>query len=448
MEIFLALLGFFSLVLIVWLLLKDYTTPALAFINVSISVAILLLILEQLGFGVGAALGVKGGIFDVKTLVAFVKDGVKSVTNTAALFVFSILFFSVLNASGFFTKILNILLSKMKANVYQVCILTVFISAAAHLDGSGASTFLIVIPALLPIYERLGIRKTSMLLIITSAMGVMNVIPWGGPTLRAASIIGMDANLLWHHIIPIQIVGLILSLCLAIWIARIEIKRGAGTGNLSGIDFNIEKSEYHNEKWFWLNLIIAIGVIGLLVSGMFPSYVCFMIGLGIILPLNYPNLKIAKKVLDRASGSAILMYITLIGAGILIGVFDKSGIMGKMGALILNFIPDYLGTYIPLMVGILAVPMAIIFCTDSYFYGVMPIVLSITKAFGVEPLTIAIIMVIARNCGTFISPVVPATLLGCGLARVNIRDHIKMSFFYIWAISIICLIFAQIVGII
>lgn len=57
MEIFLALLGFFSLGLLVWLLLKDYATPALAFISVSISVACILLILEQLGFGVGAALG-------------------------------------------------------------------------------------------------------------------------------------------------------------------------------------------------------------------------------------------------------------------------------------------------------------------------------------------------------------------------------------------------------
>ncbi|HEF2821907.1 TPA: citrate transporter [Campylobacter jejuni] len=427
MEIFLALLGFFSLGLIVWLLLKDYTTPALAFISVSISVACILLILERLGFGVGVALGVKGGVFDIKTLVVFIKDGVKSVTDTAALFVFSILFFSVLNASGFFTKILNAFLSKMKANVYQVCILTVFIAAAVHLDGSGASTFLIVIPALLPIYERLGIRKTSMLLIITSAMGVMNVIPWGG---------------------PIQIVGLVLSLLLAIWIAKIEIKRGAGAGNLSGINLNIEKSEHHNEKWFWLNLLVAIGVIGLLISGIIPSYICFMIGLAIILPLNYPNLKTAKKVLDRASGGAMLMYITLIGAGILIGVFDKSGIMEKMGVLILNFVPDYLGAYIPLMVGILAVPMAIIFCTDSYFYGVMPIVLSVTKAFGAEPLTIAIIMVIARNCATFISPVVPATLLGCGLAEVNIKDHIKRSFFYIWGISIICLIFAEVAGII
>ena len=37
-------------------------------------------------------------------LVDFIKDGVKSVTDTVALFVFSILFFSVLNASGFLLK--------------------------------------------------------------------------------------------------------------------------------------------------------------------------------------------------------------------------------------------------------------------------------------------------------------------------------------------------------
>lgn len=83
--------------------------------------AFVLLIFKKLGFGVSAALGVKERCFDIKTLVAFIKDGVKSVTDTAALFVFSILFFNVLNASGF-TKILNAFLSKIKANVYQVCI--------------------------------------------------------------------------------------------------------------------------------------------------------------------------------------------------------------------------------------------------------------------------------------------------------------------------------------
>lgn len=144
----------------------------------------------------------------------------------------------------------------------------------------------------------------------------------------------------------------------------------------------------------------------------------------------------------------MLMYITLIGAGILIGVFDKSGIMEKMGVLILKFRSRLFRCLYSFNGRDIGCSNGNYFCTDSYFYGVMPIVLSVTKAFGAEPLTIAIIMVIARNCATFISPVVPATLLGCGLAEVNIRDHIKRSFFYIWGISIICLIFAEVVGII
>jgi CitMHS family citrate-Mg2+:H+ or citrate-Ca2+:H+ symporter len=56
-------------------------------------------------------------------------------------------------------------------------------------------------------------------------------------------------------------------------------------------------------------------------------------------------------------------------------------------------------------------------------------------------------MVVCRNCATFISPMVPATLLGTGLAEVEIKDHIKASFFYVWIFSILCMVFAAIFGI-
>ncbi|MBZ7992331.1 TRAP transporter large permease subunit [Campylobacter sp. RM9333] len=447
MDLFLSLTGFIGLGFIVWLLLKDKTTPAIAFILVSFVVAAMLMIMDYCGLEVGKALGVKGDVLNFKAMKGFIKDGVNTVSDTAALFVFSILFFSVLSASGFFNKIINFLLSKVTPNVFVITILTSLMAMFVHLDGSGAATFLIVIPAMLPIYERLGMRKSSLLLICASAMGVMNVLPWGGPTLRAATVIEADANDLWHQLIPMQVLGLVLALALAIFIGYQEKRRGAG-GNLEGIKLEIEKSEFQNDKFFLVNVFLLIAVIAALVINVLPSYVCFMIGFAIALPLNYPNLKIAKKVVDKASSGAIMMYITLIGAGILIGVFDKSGIMNKMGASILTLVPNEYGNLIPLVVGLLAVPMALIFCTDSYFYGVMPVVLSVTNAFGIDPMNLAIIMVLARNCATFISPVVPATLLGCGLADVSIKEHIKRSFFYIWAISIICLIFGYIAGII
>jgi len=61
---------------------------------------------------------------------------------------------------------------------------------------------------------------------------------------------------------------------------------------------------------------------------------------------------------------------------------------------------------------------------------------------------IAVAMVVCRNCATFISPMVPATLLGVGLADVDIKDHIKFSFLWVWGFSIICMLIGAIVGII
>ena len=42
---------------------------------------------------------------------------------------------------------------------------------------------------------------------------------------------------------------------------------------------------------------------------------------------------------------------------------------------------------------------------------------------------------------------VPATLLGIGLADVDIKDHIKASFGYVWIFSVLCMLFAAVLGI-
>jgi CitMHS family citrate-Mg2+:H+ or citrate-Ca2+:H+ symporter len=110
-------------------------------------------------------------------------------------------------------------------------------------------------------------------------------------------------------------------------------------------------------------------------------------------------------------------------------------------------LPAALGQNLPLVIGILSVPLALAFDTDSYFYGMLPIMIAIGAGFGVEALPIAVAMVVCRNCATFISPMVPATLLGTGLAEVDIKDHIKASFLYVWGFSIICMIVAVVFGI-
>ena len=105
-----------------------------------------------------------------------------------------------------------------------------------------------------------------------------------------------------------------------------------------------------------------------------------------------------------------------------------------------NFIPVQLGRFLPIIIGILSVPLALLFDTDSYFYGLLPVLMSVGNQFGVDPVHIAIAMVVCRNCATFISPVAPATYLGIGLAGVEIKDHIKYCFKWQWSVSAICLV--------
>ena len=118
-----------------------------------------------------------------------------------------------------------------------------------------------------------------------------------------------------------------------------------------------------------------------------------------------------------------------------------------LAGLVTAILPAAIGQQLPLVIGVLSVPLALAFDTDSYFYGMLPVIIAIGADFGVAALPIAVAMVVCRNCATFISPMVPATLLGTGLADVDIKDHIKTSFLWVWGFSIACMAFAIVLGI-
>ena len=69
-----------------------------------------------------------------------------------------------------------------------------------------AVTFLLSIPALLPLYKALNMNKYLLLLLALSA-AIMNMVPWGGPMARVATVLKVKSvNELWYGLIPIQII--------------------------------------------------------------------------------------------------------------------------------------------------------------------------------------------------------------------------------------------------
>ena len=421
-EAMLALLGFATIIVVIALLLRNVTVPALAFVSVST---------------VTGAILVATGTFTIKEMGEFISAGVSGVHGTAALFIFSVLFFGIMTDVGMFDKIINALMKKVGSNVVGVAMMTCIIAMIGHLDGGGASTFLITIPAMLPVYKRLNMRPTTLMLICVSAMGVMNLLPWGGPTMRAATVLGIEPNALWKQIIPMQVVGIFIALGTAFIWGNIEKKRGAGTSSAEKI-----------EKLFVFNVIVTLVVIVNLVLAKVPSYYIFMVGCAVALFVNYPGAKLQGKIIKSHAGPALTMASTILCAGVFLGVMQETEIMTHMANVLASVVPQSMGRFLPLIVGLVSVPLTLMFDTDSFFFGMLPVLIGIGNEFGVNPAHIAIAMVVCRNCATFISPVVPATFLGTGLAGVEIKDHIKNSFFWIWGVSIVCLISGIILGVI
>lgn len=435
-ETMLAVLGFATIIMIIVLLLRNVTVPALAFIGVST---------------VTAGILVATGTFTIQEMGEFIGMGVEGVHSTAALFIFSVLFFGIMTDAGMFDRIINALMKKVGSNVVGVAMMTCVIAMIGHLDGGGASTFLITIPAMLPVYKRLNMRPTTLLLICVTAMGVMNLLPWGGPTMRSATVLGIDPNELWMQLLPMQFVGIFIAFATAFIWGNIEKRRGAGAVTANAGEEEVmtggEENELARPKLFVFNALLTLAIILCLIFLKVPSYFIFMVGCAIALFVNYPGAKLQNKIIKSHAGPAIMMASTILAAGVFLGVLEETEIMVHMANVLASFIPESMGKFLPLIIGVLSVPLTLMFCTDSYFFGLLPVLIGIGNQFGVNPAHTAIAMVVCRNCATFISPVVPATFLGTGLAGVEIKDHIKSCFLWIWGVSILCLLSGLALGV-
>lgn len=420
-----AFIGFIMIFLIVFLLLKGKMSP----------IVVLALIPTVAALILG---------FSPQEIAGFIEDGISTTTSNGILFIFSVIYFGVMSDTGMFDVIVNFLVKKAGNNVIAVTVATAIIATIAHLDGTTATTVLITIPALYPVYKAMKIDTKILLCLTGACMGVMNLLPWGGPVARAATVLGMDANDLWHTLIPLQIVGLVFNIVLAVLLGMLAIKQGAGAGKGETVEID-EKAKEEEEalrrpKLLIFNLLLTIGLIVILSTGYLSSYVAFLLALSIALAVNYPDLKLQDKLIKKHAPAALIISATLFAAGAMVGVFDGTGMLTEMANALMSIIPDFMGRFIHIIFGIIALPLGLCIGTDAYFYGIMPLVMEVGQSYGVDALNTALTMVIGKNLALMVSPLVPATYLATGLANVELKDHMKFSIPWYWAISVIMIV--------
>ncbi len=416
-----AFVGFVMIVLIVVLLLKGKMSPIVVLTLIPTIAALVL------------------GYHPIE-ITEFIKEGIGTTTSNGILFIFSVIYFGVMSDTGMFDVIVNFLVRRAGNNVIAVTVATAIIATIVHLDGTTVTTVLITIPALYPVYKRMKIDSRILLCLTGACMGVMNLLPWGGPVARAATVLGMDANELWHMLIPIQIAGLVFNVVVAVLLGMLAIKQGAGAG--AGEEVEIDQKAKEDElalrrpKLLIYNLVLTIALIAVLSTGIVTSYVAFLIALSLALAVNYPDLKLQDKLIKKHAPAALIISATLFSAGAMVGIFDGTGMLTEMATAIMSVIPSFMGQFIHIIFGVLALPLGLCVGTDAYFYyGIMPLVMEVGETYGVASLSTALTMVIGKNLVLMVSPLVPATYLAIGLTNTELKDHMKFSIPIYWFIG-------------
>lgn len=427
----LAIYGFLTILIFLYLILTKKTSVIVALIIVPIVFGLL-----------------SGHTVDLGPMMI---DGIIEVAPTAIMLAFAILYFGVMNQAGLFDPIINRVLKLVKGDPLKIVIGTAIIGMVSHLDGSGASTFLITIPAVLPLYNRLGMSKLVLACVVALSAGTMNLLPWGGPTARAGTALNTDVSNIFNPVIPAMIVGLIWVLFVAYLLGRKERKR-LGIQDTSfeyAVELSEEDKALKRPKLFWINLALTITLIVLLVNESLPLPVLFMTGFVIALLVNYPNVNQQQKRVDSLSVEVVTIVTIIFAAGIFTGILAGTGMVEAMANSLVSVIPGWLGSQMAVLLAIASMPLSLVFTPDSFYFGVLPILSEAATSYGIDPIEMGRAAILGQiTTGFPISPLTPSTFLLIGLAGVDLADHQKFTFKWAFGTTIIMTIVAVLIGVI
>ncbi|MCR5006470.1 MAG: citrate:proton symporter [Clostridiales bacterium] len=442
----LAILGFLTVILLLAAVMSKKLSPTAALISVPLVMGVIA------SFFIKDEAGVTNVLANIKALSGHITGagGIGSVAATGVMFIFSILFFGVLTDAGTFRPIIRGILKVIGRDPVKITLGTAVLAMIVHLDGSGAVTFLICIPALLPLYDALHMRRTTLASVAAMAAGVMNIMPWGGPTIRAAAAMGVDVMVLFKPLIIPVVIGLLAVLTFAFILGRGEKKRMVA--NDAEIAYQEETLSPEAEallrpKLFIVNILLILAAVAALLFSGFAPAVIFMIAFVLAMVINYPKPSQQAERVDAHAKEALMMASVLFAAGAFTGIMKGTGMIDAMAKALVAVIPQSMGRFFPVITGVLGMPASLLFDPDSFYYGVLPVLATTAESFGISGLSIARAAVLGQMTTGFpVSPLTAATFLLTGLAGVDLGEHQKKTIPLAFALTLIMLLAALLLG--
>ena len=478
----LVVLGFTMVLTFMALIMTRRLTPMVA----------LILVPTVFGLFAGAGLG----------LGDMVIDAIGKMAPTAALLMFAIMYFGIMIDVGLFDPLIRLITRVLRDDPAKVVLGTAILAGAVSLDGDGSTTFLITTSAMLPIYLRLGMSPVVLTCVAGLMNGTLNIVPWGGPTVRAATALSLQPTDIFVPMLPSLATGLVISLAFAWFLGLGERKRLAGVVDTSKLETGAREGLLSGPRIFrgaeakpgaaatlrtgnvvtvrggrgvpaaalvdsadtamadtmldpqratlrpkliWFNLALTVAVMVLLVLDLFPLPYVFMVGAAVALMVNFPKLKAQADEIVAHAPSIVGVVSMVLAAGVLVGVLNGTGMVTAMASWITGVIPDAMGPYLAVITGVLSIPFTFFMSNDAFYFGILPVLAESASHFGIAPVEMARASITGQPVHLQ-SPLVPAILLLVSLANVNLGDHHKKVLWRACVVSLAMLAVGVLVG--
>jgi citrate-Mg2+:H+ or citrate-Ca2+:H+ symporter, CitMHS family len=407
----LAFLGLLTITALLVLIVSRLASPLVALITVPMIAALLG------GFGFATA--------------TFVVSGIQQIGPVAAMFVFAILYFGVITDAGTLEPLIRAVLRVAGARPTRVVVGSALLALLVHLDGSGAVTFLVTVPAMLPLYDRLRIDRRVLACVVSLAAGV-NFLPWTGPMIRASASLHIPVTELFRPLVPVQGVGLVFVFTVAWLLGRREERRHADQQRqydpgLTPVERAVEPSLWR-PRLVWVNALITVGIMALMITGTADPAVIFMIGTAVVLTINYPDPAQQRQRIDAHAKAALMMAAILLAAGAFTGIMKESGMLAAMANAAVGAVPPRLAPHIPVALAVASMPLSLLFDPDSFYLGVLPVIAEVAGHFGVPAAHVGQAALLGQMTTGFpVSPLTPATFLVVGLTGIELGEHQRFT---------------------
>jgi CitMHS family citrate-Mg2+:H+ or citrate-Ca2+:H+ symporter len=448
--------------------------------RVSVLVALVLLpVLAALVGGFGDQLG------------ELILEGLTTVAPTGIMIAFAVLYFSLMVDAGLFDPLIRGILRVVRNDPLRITVGTAVLTMCVALDGDGASTFLITVSALLPVYKRLGMSPLVLTGVVCLGAGVMNMIPWGGPTVRAMAALKLESSEVFTPVLPAMAFGIVWVLVASYLIGRRERRRlrmldaqghgrtegrseeGGGDDGVDGVDdidgIDDEKAPQARPAaagegpgtlripapaapsapaWLTVfNLVLTIALVVGLILEVMPLPVLFVLGFAVAMLVNHPTWEQQQALLDKHAKSVVLVTTMIFAAGVLTGVLTGTKMIDSMAEALVSVIPDSLGGHLPVLVALTSMPLSLVFTPDAYYFGVLPVLGHTADGFGVPPAEVARAAILGQMTTGFpLSPLTASTFILVGMSGVQLGEHQRFIFRWAFATTLVMTVGALVTG--